>query len=188
MQRSASEDSEPGFPPTEDAPTAWLDVRSPSEYAAGHVPGAYSLPLLSDSERHQVGLCFKNRGSAEAVDLAWLYVGPKIPWLLQTLRVLSEKAGIGANRSWMVYCWRGGQRSMGMELLVRQSGYPVQRYAGGYKAWRGRMTRYGDNPGVGLSWVDGPVRPKPRHSMIWPLPDNRFGFGGPGRPQRFSLW
>ncbi len=146
MQWSASEDSEPGFPPIEDAPTAWLDVRSPSEYAAGHVPGAYSLPLLSDSERHQVGLCFKNRGSAEAVDLAWLYLGPKIPWLLQTLRVLSEKAGIGANRSWMVYCWRGGQRSMGMELLVRQAGYPVQRYAGGYKAWRGRMTTLWGQP------------------------------------------
>lgn len=78
--------------------------------------------------------------------MAWLYVGPKIPWLLQTLRVLSEKAGIGANRSWMVYCWRGGQRSMGMELLVRQAGYPVQRYAGGYKAWRGRMTTLWGQP------------------------------------------
>jgi len=139
MQRSSAEDSEPGYPETGPSTTAWLDVRSPGEFAAGHIPGAFSWPLLSDSERHQVGLCFKNRGSAEAIELAWLYVGPKIPWLLQSLHALSETAGIGPTRPWTVYCWRGGQRSMGMEMLVRQAGYPVQRYAGGYKAWRGRM-------------------------------------------------
>lgn len=118
---------------------AWLDVRSPSEYAAGHIPGAYSLPLLSDAERHAVGLCYKQRGAAEALDLAWLYVGPKIPMLLKALRSLSQTAGVGEARPWLVYCWRGGQRSRGMEVLVRQAGFQVERYEGGYKAWRGRM-------------------------------------------------
>lgn len=126
---------------------AWLDVRSPSEYAAGHIPGAYSLPLLSDAERHEVGLCYKQRGADEALDLAWLYVGPKIPALLKDLRALSQGAGVGEAKPWMVYCWRGGQRSRGMEVLVRQAGFPVERYEGGYKAWRGRM------PGIwGRPW------------------------------------
>ncbi|MFM8317155.1 MAG: rhodanese-like domain-containing protein, partial [Bacteroidota bacterium] len=52
----------------------WLDVRSPAEFAQGHIPGALSLPLFTDTERHQVGLCFKEKGPREAVDLAWLYV------------------------------------------------------------------------------------------------------------------
>ena len=127
----------------------WLDVRSPAEYEQGHIPGALSLPLFSDTERHKVGLCFKEKGPRQAVDLAWLYVGPKVPELLKAIHVLSAKVGIeplikgeivgkGAP-VWKVYCWRGGQRSMGMELLFKQAGYPVFRYPGGYKAWRQRM-------------------------------------------------
>ncbi|MFM8513009.1 MAG: tRNA 2-selenouridine(34) synthase MnmH [Bacteroidota bacterium] len=127
----------------------WLDVRSPAEFAQGHVPGALSLPLFTDAERHQVGLCFQEKGPREAVDLAWLYVGPKVPELLKAIHVLSSKVGIepitkGDNLGkvapiWKVYCWRGGQRSMGMEMLLKQAGYPVFRYPGGYKAWRQRM-------------------------------------------------
>lgn len=127
----------------------WLDVRSPAEYAQGHIPGAYSLPLFTVNERHQVGHCFKERGPKEALDLAWLYVGPKVPSLLKAIHTLSAKVGIepGAKedlaclgrRFWKVYCWRGGQRSLGMEMLIKQADYPVLRYPGGYKAWRQRM-------------------------------------------------
>ena len=31
--------------------TAILDVRSPQEYAKGHIPGALSMPLFTDEER-----------------------------------------------------------------------------------------------------------------------------------------
>ena len=34
---------------------AVLDVRSPSEFAAGHIPGAHSLALFEDDERAEVG-------------------------------------------------------------------------------------------------------------------------------------
>ncbi len=135
---------------------AWLDVRSPSEFAQGHIPGAQSLPLFTDMERHQVGLCFKEKGSREAVDLAWLYIGPKVPELLKAIHALSVKVGIEPlskeeiavkiARSWKVYCWRGGQRSLGMELLIKQAGYPVFRYPGGYKAWRQRMENLWELP------------------------------------------
>jgi len=36
-----------------------IDVRSPSEYAEDHVPGAISLPVLSDDERARVGTIYK---------------------------------------------------------------------------------------------------------------------------------
>jgi len=96
-----------------------------------------------------VGLCYKAKGSRQAVDLAWLYVGPKVPELLKTIHSLSATYGVepgsgdqvaeSADPFWKVYCWRGGQRSLGMEMLIRQAGYPVLRYPGGYKAWRLRM-------------------------------------------------
>lgn len=127
----------------------WLDVRTPSEFARGHIPGARNLPLFTDMERHRVGICFKQRGSREAVDLAWLYVGPKVPELLKAIHSLSASSGVKPGSGdpmsgigdpyWKVYCWRGGQRSLGMEMLIRQAGYPVLRYPGGYKAWRLRM-------------------------------------------------
>ena len=34
---------------------ALLDVRAPTEYAQGHIPGARNLPLFSDAERAAVG-------------------------------------------------------------------------------------------------------------------------------------
>ncbi len=44
-----------------------LDVRSPSEYKQGRIPGAFSLPLFTDEERKQVGIIYKNVGKSEAV-------------------------------------------------------------------------------------------------------------------------
>lgn len=32
-----------------------IDVRSPSEFEAGHIPGARNLPLFSDNERAEIG-------------------------------------------------------------------------------------------------------------------------------------
>ena len=39
-----------------------LDVRSPSEYARAHIPGAISLPIFDDTERAAVGTCYKQQG------------------------------------------------------------------------------------------------------------------------------
>ncbi|MGH8677070.1 MAG: tRNA 2-selenouridine(34) synthase MnmH, partial [Burkholderiales bacterium] len=41
-------------------------------------------------------------------------------------------------RTWrpLVYCWRGGQRSHAMTIVLRQVGWDARRLAGGYKAYR----------------------------------------------------
>ena len=39
-----------------------VDVRSPAEYAKGHIPGAANSPLLLDDERHQVGITYSRQG------------------------------------------------------------------------------------------------------------------------------
>ncbi len=38
--------------------TEIIDVRSPSEYAEDHIPGAINLPCLTDEQRHEVGLLY----------------------------------------------------------------------------------------------------------------------------------
>ena len=39
-----------------------VDVRSPSEFIKGHIPGAISLPLFDDLERAIVGTIYKKEG------------------------------------------------------------------------------------------------------------------------------
>ena len=42
-----------------DAYDCVIDVRSPSEFADDHIPGAINLPVLSDDERAEVGTIYK---------------------------------------------------------------------------------------------------------------------------------
>ena len=36
-----------------------IDVRSPSEFADDHIPGAINLPVFSDEERAHIGTIYK---------------------------------------------------------------------------------------------------------------------------------
>ena len=47
--------------------TPFIDVRAPTEFATGTLPGAMNLPLLNDRERHEVGITHKHKGAAAAV-------------------------------------------------------------------------------------------------------------------------
>jgi tRNA 2-selenouridine synthase len=39
-----------------------MDMRAPAEFSQGAFPSATSLPLMSDEERAQVGICYKQKG------------------------------------------------------------------------------------------------------------------------------
>ena len=43
-----------------------IDVRSPGEFADDHIPGAVNHPVLSDSERAEVGTIYKQDSAFEA--------------------------------------------------------------------------------------------------------------------------
>jgi len=107
-----------------------LDVRSPGEYAQGHIPGALSFPLFSDEERAEVGTLYKQVGKEEALELGLHIVGPKMAGFVKQARVLAP------HRRLAVHCWRGGQRSGSMAWLLRQAGFDVVTLEGGYKAYR----------------------------------------------------
>ncbi len=107
-----------------------LDVRSPAEYREGHIPGALSMPLLSDTERAQTGITYKQKGRDAAVLQALIWVGPKMSGFVDQARRLS------AGRPILLYCWRGGMRSHSMAWLLKQAGLEVSVLEGGYRNWR----------------------------------------------------
>lgn len=107
-----------------------LDVRSPGEYAQGHIPGAQSFPLFSDEERAEVGTLYKQVGKEEALELGLRIVGPKMEGFVKQAKALAP------HRRLAVHCWRGGQRSGSMAWLFRQAGFNVVTLEGGYKAYR----------------------------------------------------
>ncbi|MFN0037270.1 MAG: tRNA 2-selenouridine(34) synthase MnmH [Saprospiraceae bacterium] len=114
----------------ERAGRALLDVRSPGEYAQGHIPGALSFPLFSDDERAAVGTMYKQVGKEDAMELGLRIVGPKMEGFVKQAKLLAPE------RRLAVHCWRGGQRSGSMAWLLGQAGFEVLTLEGGYKAYR----------------------------------------------------
>jgi rhodanese-related sulfurtransferase len=108
-----------------------IDVRSPSEWADDHIPGAISLPVLDDAERARVGTIYKQESPFTARKVGAALVAQNAARHLQG--PLADKPG-----SWrpLVYCWRGGQRSGSFATILSQVGWRVETVAGGYKTWR----------------------------------------------------
>jgi tRNA 2-selenouridine synthase len=108
-----------------------LDTRSPKEYAQGHIPQAVNLPLLDDQQRHQVGICYKEKGQEAAVELGFELVGPFFSQKIKEAKKLAQ------TRKVLIYCWRGGLRSNIMAWLLSTAGFEVLLLTGGYKGYRG---------------------------------------------------
>ena len=111
-----------------------LDVRSPREFARGHLPGAISFPLFTDDERAKVGTTYRQQGKTKAIDEGLDLVGPKLRQLATRARgyFLSQNE----RQPLLIYCWRGGMRSRSVDWLLRTAEIPTVRCAGGYKACR----------------------------------------------------
>jgi tRNA 2-selenouridine synthase len=106
-----------------------IDIRTPSEYQAGHIAGAINIPLFTDDERAEVGLLYKQVSQQAAIDKGLELVGPKMAAVVQQVRNLGSDAVV-------IYCWRGGMRSKSMCWLLNMSGIKCKRLTDGYKAYR----------------------------------------------------
>jgi tRNA 2-selenouridine synthase len=108
-----------------------IDVRTPAEFAEDHVPGAINCPVLSDEERVTVGTLYKQVSPFEARKVGAALVAKNIARHLET-RFRDHP------KSWrpMVYCWRGGQRSGAMSIILAQVGWAAHKLEGGYKTYR----------------------------------------------------
>lgn len=110
-----------------------LDVRAPVEFAEGAFPHATNLPLLTDDERHQVGLRYKQQGQDAAIALGYQLVDTQS----KAQRIERWAAWAQANPDGVLYCFRGGLRSrLTQQMLADDAGIIVPRVAGGYKALR----------------------------------------------------
>jgi tRNA 2-selenouridine synthase len=107
-----------------------IDVRTPNEYFAGHIPGAINIPLFDDDERKKVGITYSNEGSINAIVKGLELAGPKLCGKL--------KAALKAARDkkLLVYCWRGGMRSETMAWLFSLGNICTEILRGGYKSYR----------------------------------------------------
>jgi tRNA 2-selenouridine synthase len=105
-----------------------LDVRSPGEFAAGHIPGAVSFPLFTDLERVEVGTLYKQKGPERALSRGLEIVEPKKQSFVDQARDLGEEL--------RVHCWRGGMRSARMVDWLRTNDIKCHLLEGGYKRYR----------------------------------------------------
>ncbi len=109
---------------------AVVDVRTPAEFAQGHIPNAINIPLFSNEERKVVGTIYKQSGKQDAILRGLDIVGPKMSGFVKQAR------GIAINNEILMHCWRGGMRSGSMAWLFETAGIKVKLLKGGYKAYR----------------------------------------------------
>ncbi|CDW92317.1 MULTISPECIES: tRNA 2-selenouridine(34) synthase MnmH [unclassified Thiomonas] len=111
--------------------SAVIDVRSPSEFALDHMPGAQNWPVLDDAERAEVGTLYAQ------VDP---FVANKRGAALIARNIANHIEAHAAElpKSWtpLVYCWRGGNRSGAMAHILARIGFSVVLVQGGYRSLR----------------------------------------------------
>jgi tRNA 2-selenouridine synthase len=107
-----------------------VDVRSPGEFAGGHIPNAFNLPLFDDEERKIVGIAYKQNGKEPAMLKGLDLVGSKLSGFVKQSRKIAP------GRKLLMHCWRGGMRSEGLAWLLAMAGFDVGVLKGGYKAYR----------------------------------------------------
>ncbi|TDJ75335.1 MAG: tRNA 2-selenouridine(34) synthase MnmH [Planctomycetota bacterium] len=129
-----------------------IDMRSPGEFAADHVPGAHNVPLFEDVDRAVVGLLYHRASREQAFARGRSIVLARIDALVARVAELADWSRSDADlerlagrmtaggieqlerelttfelealpeRPVVVHCWRGGLRSRSMIVLLRALG------------------------------------------------------------------
>jgi tRNA 2-selenouridine synthase len=110
--------------------TPLFDVRSPGEFAHGHISQASNLPLFTDEERKLIGTLYKQQGRAIAVEKGFALTGLKMADWAKMAATFTEQDAV------LMHCWRGGMRSNAMAFLFESVGAQPIVLRGGYKAYR----------------------------------------------------
>lgn len=130
-----------------------IDLRSPSEYAEDHLPGAVNHPLFGDAERELIGTLYKQVSPEAAYEKAALLVDEGVGELVSGIAATVGKQqpegeveavaraitgdGFGAitrgvevtpakelpEAPVVVHCWRAGLRSLSVAVLLRGLGW-----------------------------------------------------------------
>ena len=111
-----------------------IDARSEDEYALDRLPGAVNWPTLNNAERIVVGTTYVQDNPFKARKIGAVMAARNIAQHIETHALDKPK-------HWqpLLYCWRGGQRSGSLALVLSQIGFRVTLVEGGYKAFRAAM-------------------------------------------------
>jgi tRNA 2-selenouridine synthase len=133
---------------------AIIDARSEDEYQADHLPGAVNWPTLNNAERIEIGTLYKQVNPFEARKRGAAIAARNIAAHI-------ERHVIDRPREWrpLAYCWRGGQRSGSLALILSQIGFRVTLVEGGYKAFRAALVQdiAARAPGLSFRVICGPT-------------------------------
>jgi len=114
-----------------DAFDAIVDAHSESEYALDRLPGDVNWPTLNDAERAQVGTEYAQVSAFEARKHGAVLAA-------RNIARHAERELEHMPKGWtpLVYCWRGGQRSGSLAVVLDRIGFRVHVLEGGYRAFR----------------------------------------------------
>jgi len=121
-------------------PVPIVDVRTPAEFAHGHIPGAVNIPLFTNEERVTVGTTYKQQGREAAILLGFDLTGSKWSSFIQQALTLAPEKKVA------VHCWRGGMRSAAMAWALDLYGFDVSLIQGGYKQYRRWVLKMMEQP------------------------------------------
>lgn len=106
-------------------------MRSPGEFAKGHIPNAHNIELFTDDERAVVGTAYKQESKEKAIEIGFEYVKPKLNDFIE------KSIAIAPAKTVVIHCWRGGMRSNAFADHLVENGFEkVYVIEKGYKAFR----------------------------------------------------
>lgn len=114
--------------------TQIIDVRSPGEFARDRIPGAVNLPVLYDAERAEVGRLYVQVSRFDARRLGGAMLARNVAAHLE-----AHFTPFPEHARFLLYCWRGGQRSKAMATILHAVGWNVTLLAAGYKGYRAHV-------------------------------------------------
>lgn len=107
----------------------FVDVRTRKEFLEDSIPGAINIPLFDEDERAVVGILYKNKGQMEAIEKGYEFFNKKVDDLVSEYNKYK-------NRKIIIFCWRGGMRSLAVVKLLDSLGFGVYQLEGGYRDYR----------------------------------------------------
>ncbi|MFO7765968.1 MAG: tRNA 2-selenouridine(34) synthase MnmH [Pelovirga sp.] len=116
----------------------FIDVRSPAEFADATIPGAINVPLFSNTERAEIGTLYKHQGRMVARRRGVELAAPRIPAYVDQI----DAARSARTTPVIIFCWRGGMRSLAMTSFMNLAGIPARQLIGGHKAFRRMVCDY----------------------------------------------
>ncbi len=112
--------------------TRLIDVRAPVEFNQGNIPNSINLPILTDEERHRIGIVYKQQGNEAAVRVGHKIVSGSV----KKERIAGWLEACKDDPQAQIMCWRGGQRSNLAQAWLEEAGVSQKKVAGGFKALR----------------------------------------------------